>query len=75
MMDIGKSWPIPWTVAATVLAATHSTEEALRRLEQLEQEESRQWEQRLGAIQRGNLSLHRCVPPVCAWVERNSFWQ
>lgn len=41
MLKIGRTWPIPWTMAAVVLGATQSIDEALRRLERLEKQEGR----------------------------------
>lgn len=35
MLEIGRSWPIPWTLAARVLCATRSIDEAREQLERL----------------------------------------
>lgn len=40
MLKIGKTWPIPWTMAVVLVGTTQSIDEALRRLEWLEKQES-----------------------------------
>lgn len=35
MLEIGRSWPIPWTLAAYVLRATRSIDDAREQLERL----------------------------------------
>lgn len=37
MLDIGRSWPIPWTLAAHVPCTTRSIDEAREQLERLAQ--------------------------------------
>jgi hypothetical protein len=40
MLGIGRSWPIPWTLAAAVLHTTRSIDEAREQLERLTRQES-----------------------------------
>lgn len=40
MLKIGRTWSIPWTMAAVLMSATQSIDEALRQLERLEKQES-----------------------------------
>lgn len=42
MLVIGKSWPIPWTLAAYILRTTRSIDEAREQLERLTQREGQQ---------------------------------
>ncbi|MBI2884311.1 MAG: hypothetical protein HYY11_10490 [Candidatus Methylomirabilis oxyfera] len=50
MLGIGRSWPIPWTLAAHVLRATRSIDEAREQLERLtRQEDQREATETAGA--------------------------
>jgi len=42
MLGIGRSWPIPWTLAAHVLRTTRSIDEVREQLEQLAQQQEDQ---------------------------------
>lgn len=42
MLGIGRSWPIPWTLAAHVLRAARSIDEVREQLEQLAQQQEDQ---------------------------------
>lgn len=42
MLGIGRSWPIPWTLAAHVLHAARSIDEAREQLERLTQRKCQQ---------------------------------
>lgn len=42
MLGIGRSWPIPWTLAAHVLRTTRSIDEAREQLERLTRQDGQQ---------------------------------